>query len=53
MEFKVHHFLKHVRTSLRNRGGSCLLGKILGQLGIFLYPSGGGKKKRKSSPNNS
>ena len=40
MAFKVHHFLKDVRTSLRNRGGSCLLGKILGQLGISLYPLG-------------
>lgn len=48
MEFKVHHFLKHVRTSLRNRGGSCLLGKILGQLGIFLYPSGGGAGRKEN-----
>lgn len=40
MAFKVHHFLKDVRTSLRSRGGSCLLGKILGQLGISLYPLG-------------
>lgn len=50
MAFEVHHFAKHARMSLRNRGGSCLHGKILGQLGIFLHPSGEEKKNEKKLP---
>lgn len=46
MAFKVHYFAKRAKTSLRNRTGSCLHGKILGQLGIFVYPSEEEKKKK-------
>ena len=47
MVFKVHHFVKLAKTSLANRAGSRLHGKMLGQPGMFLYPWG--EKKRKET----
>lgn len=53
MAFKVHYFAKRAKTSLRNRTGSCLHGKILGQLGIFVYPSEEEKKRKEKKKRNS
>lgn len=45
MAFKGHHLVKHAKTRLRSRAGVAYLGEILGQLGVFLYPSGKNKRK--------